>query len=177
MNKKELEVLVRRHQVEIYRYIRYLGADAAEAEDIAQETFIAAYRSNTFPDDENARREAGWLRGTARNLLYQMFKQNTRNREVIEKIGLQQKEQVWVNEFLRGDDGSEYVEALHQCVNNLPPKQTNALEMKYRRRMSRLDMATALLISTDGVKSLLRRIRASLKTCIQARLNLSEEGL
>jgi len=151
MDKLELEIIMERHQGEIYRYLRYLGADGDEAEDITQETFFAAYKSRTFPDDNNPKRIAGWLRGTARNLLYLLFRHKTRNREMIDNAILEQAEQLWTSQFLREGDGFEYVEALRQCVEGLPPKQRGAIDMRYEKKLSRVDMATAMRMTADGV--------------------------
>ena len=38
MQRTEVEILVRTRQAEVYRYLRYLAADSAAAEDLAQET-------------------------------------------------------------------------------------------------------------------------------------------
>ena len=40
----DLERLVREHQAELWRYLRYLGSDAARAEDLVQETFLRVWR-------------------------------------------------------------------------------------------------------------------------------------
>jgi hypothetical protein len=38
-----LELLIREHQAAVYRYVCYLGAQLARAEDYVQETFLRAY--------------------------------------------------------------------------------------------------------------------------------------
>ena len=48
----------------VFRYLRYMGAAADVAEDVAQETFLAAYRSGSVPV-EDAAVEGGRLRGVA----------------------------------------------------------------------------------------------------------------
>ena len=61
-----LETIVRTHQAMVYRYLRYMGAAADVAEDVAQETFLAAYRSGSAPIEDAATeggRCAAWLRG------------------------------------------------------------------------------------------------------------------
>ena len=49
-----LETIVRTHQAMVYRYLRYMGAAADVAEDVAQETFLAAYRSGSAPIEDAA---------------------------------------------------------------------------------------------------------------------------
>ena len=45
MTHDTLELIVRTHQAMVYRYLRYMGAAADVAEDVAQETFLAVFRS------------------------------------------------------------------------------------------------------------------------------------
>ena len=69
MSRDELEALVLAHQAELYRYVRYLGAgDPNAAEDLVQETFLAAFKSQNAPAASESARHAAWLRGIARNL-------------------------------------------------------------------------------------------------------------
>ena len=37
----DLAELVREHQADVWRYLRYLGADGHDADDLTQETFLA----------------------------------------------------------------------------------------------------------------------------------------
>ena len=43
MDGSVLEMLIREHQAAVYRYVCYLGAQLASAEDYVQETFLRAY--------------------------------------------------------------------------------------------------------------------------------------
>ena len=168
---------MKRHQGEIFRYLRYLGADPAGAEDIAQETFLAAYTSPTFPMDQNPGHEAGWLRGTARNLLYQTYRKKSRARELAGDLAaMEEADRLWTDHFLRDGDGDDYISALRKCVDTLPERQRAALDMRYDKNFSRNDMATTLRISAEGVKALMRRIRSALKNCIEIRIGLHEEA-
>ena len=58
--------LVQEHQAGVRAFIRALGVDEAWVDDVAQETFLIAYRKL---DHWDRTREAGpWLRGIARRL-------------------------------------------------------------------------------------------------------------
>lgn len=58
--------LVRRHQSSVRHFLRHLvGADAALADDLAQDTFLAAYRS--LPRFRGAATFSTWLLGIAHN--------------------------------------------------------------------------------------------------------------
>ena len=54
MDRDELESWILAHQAEIYRYVRYLGAEnSAVAEDLVQDTFLTAFKSESAPDSNN----------------------------------------------------------------------------------------------------------------------------
>ena len=174
MDRSRLEFLMRVHQAEIYRYLRYLGAARETAEDMVQETFLSAYTSDRAPDAEqdDARRWAGWLRGVARNLFLMHCRRDRASPVTADPAVLEDAEAAWDRRFLRGGDGFDYMEALRRCLEKLGEKQRSALDLRYARRASRQEMARALSMTEDGVKSLLRRLRGILAACVRSRLEL-----
>lgn len=59
----------------IHRYILGMVRDAGEAEDLTQETFLRAYRSEATMRDPNAAR--GWLYRVATNVCLDQFRKRT----------------------------------------------------------------------------------------------------
>ncbi len=179
MSHETLELLIRTHQAMVFRYLRYMGAAADVAEDVAQETFLAAYKSATVPL-EDAQTEAGrcaaWLRGVARNQLLMYFRKARSNPissdPVILEQALEQADEVWHAELLRNGDGFDYHDALQNCMSHLQGTQKKLLDMFYGEEFSRAQIAEALNMSEDGVKSFLRRVRSALRKCVQQRLGL-----
>ena len=80
----------------------------------------------------------------------------------------------WTSEFLDHGDGFGYVEALRRCLDELEARQRRALDLRYAEKSSRAEMARVLEMTENGVKSLLRRIRAALARCVRRRLDLEE---
>jgi RNA polymerase sigma-70 factor (ECF subfamily) len=175
MTGDELETLVRMHQAEVYRYVRYLGAEsAAVAEDLVQETFLAAFRSSSPPSGADGRVQSAWLRGIARNL-FLGYCRHARNAKVrSDSDALDRAEVLWSSQFLRGGDGFDYVEALRSCMQKLADRQRHMLQLQYTEGKSRAEIASLLEMTEDGIKSALRRTRAALAECIKRRLGLSE---
>ena len=70
------------------------------------------------------------------------------------------------------DDGLDgYLSALRQCLDSaITPRVRRALEMQYAEEANRDTIATALDLSVEGVKTLVRRAKATLRDCIQRRL-------
>jgi RNA polymerase sigma-70 factor, ECF subfamily len=172
MNRDELETLVRTHQAEIYRYVRYLGAfDRALAEDLVQDAFLAAFGSPNPPPLDELRRQSAWLRGIARNLFLAHCRRERNSPVTADSTSLERAEGIWATEFLRDGDGFDYVEALRTCLGTLAEKQRQFLDLRYHQHKSRLEMAQLLKMSQDGIKTALHRIRTSLLDCIQRRLH------
>lgn len=172
IGRAELETLVRTHQAEIYRYVRYLGADQDAAEDLVQETFLVACRTAPAVLQSALPERAAWLRAVARNQFLYWCRRRRRGPFTAEAAVLERAERVWNDEFLRQGDGFDYVEALRACLKQLPEHSRGALELRYAQGKSRGEMAGLLKMSEDGIKTLLRRIRTVLGDCIRRRLGL-----
>lgn len=159
----DLEVLVRDHQADLWRYLRYLGAAADDADDLTQETFLAVART---PFELRSRGEtAAYLRTAARNQLLMLRRRQGREASTVE---LAAAEEVWAAATPEGDS-SAVMDALAACCETLAGRPREAIDRFYRRGESREELAAAFDVTIDGVKSLLRRTRATLRDCIERR--------
>src|SRR5207247_9629198 len=78
MDADGFDTLVAAHHREIYRYLLRATFRASEADDLAQETFLRAYRAHrTLPPDANA---LAWLFAIATNVAKNHFPAETRRR-------------------------------------------------------------------------------------------------
>ena len=172
MRRETLEMLLRAHQAEIYRYVRYLGAADDLAQDLVQETFLTTFRDSPPPVIDDVRRRGAWLRGIARNLLLRHWERAKRSPVNVDGSMLEQAERVWVSTFPGGDDGSAYLQALRECLKDVSARNRKILDLRYAAKRSRGEIATVLSMSVDGIKSALQRIRARLSKCVHARMKL-----
>lgn len=165
----DLASLVREHQADVWRYLRFLGAAAEDADDLTQETFLAVARS---PLELRSRREtAAYLRTAARNQLLMLRRKQGRQ---ICTVELTAAEEVWAEATASGGF-DEFLDALSACCETLAGRAREALDRFYRDGESREEIASAFEISIDGVKTLLRRTRASLRDCVERRLRIPRE--
>jgi RNA polymerase sigma-70 factor (ECF subfamily) len=162
---KDLGELVRVHQGGLWRYLRFLGAGEALADDLTQETFLAVWRR---PFDQRAdEATAAYLRTVARNLFLAAIRKARREPPVAD---LDAAEAVW--ERLAGDDGgAAHLDALRECVEGLEGNARQAIDLFYRHGRSRVEVGESLAMTEDGVKSLLRRTRDGLRKCVEGKLN------
>ena len=160
----DLARLVADHQATVWRYVRYLGADAAEADDLVQETFLAVFRSNFIHECDA--KTACYLRTTARNQLLVLRRRQQREPNTAE---WEAAEAVWAGTI--GDGPPDpYLEALGQCLEHVEGRARKAIELQYTHRESRETIATTLDMKPEGVKTLLRRTRDTLRDCIERKL-------
>jgi RNA polymerase sigma-70 factor, ECF subfamily len=165
--KFDLASLVREHQGDVWRYLRYLGAAADDADDLAQETFLAVARS---PLVLRSRGEtAAYLRTAARNQLLILRRKQGRQAGTVE---LAAAEEVWAAKHPDGDCGA-LLDALTKCCETLTGPGRKAVNKFYREGLSREHVAEAMGMTVDGVKTLLRRTRDALRQCIERRTRRS----
>lgn len=156
----DIAELVSAHQVGLWRYLRFLGCESGEAEDVAQETFLVVLRQPF--QNQGAAAAAGYLRTVARNLL---IKRRARDGREVTNSDFEQYEQYWSS--VAADGGDAYVGALRECLQKLDDAPRRAISLQYENKQSRAEIASALGYSEDGVKSLVKRARASLRACIE----------
>jgi RNA polymerase sigma-70 factor (ECF subfamily) len=161
----DLASLVQRHQAGVWRYVRFLGADRSEADDLTQETFLAVARGEFVERDE--RQTAGYLRVVARHQLLALRRRQ--NRE-ISTVELESADTVWA--AAAGPDGSlnGYLDALRDCMAQLEGRARLAIDLHYRVESGRDAIAAALEMKPDGVKTLLRRTRQVLRECVERKI-------
>jgi RNA polymerase sigma-70 factor (ECF subfamily) len=160
----EFTAMVREHQTELWRYLRYLGCEGGLADDLVQETFLAVWRKPF--DDRGAPATRAYLRTVARNL-FLMAVRRARVRPAFRE--LREADHAW-EEHAGDDGGAAYREALRRCLAGVKPRPRQALMLFYRDRRSRTDIADELRMTANGIKTLLRRTREALRDCIRRRL-------
>jgi RNA polymerase sigma-70 factor (ECF subfamily) len=171
MTTEQLEELIQTHQAELFRYLRFIGADYALAEDLVQEAFLRAFRAKAMPSLEDLQRRRAWLRRIAHNLFIDHCRRNSRSPVSFNSEQAEVAEAYWNREFYEHDEGFGCMEALEQCLQTLTTKQRDLVDNFYVARRSRDEIAVSLGISSDGVKMALRRTRQALGACIQQRLS------
>lgn len=153
--------LLRTHQAAVWRYLRYLGADEALADDLTQETFLKLLEHP--PEVRSHIETSAWLRTVARNNYLMAL------RKVSKWVSVEEFEQldvVW-QQHEGNDEGESYKAALRDCLKTLADKARRAVELQFVAEQSRADIAGALGMDPEGAKSLLRRAKEQLRKCIE----------
>ena len=156
--------LIEEHQVGIWRYLRALGCDPSQADDLTQETFLAILQ-RPFQDYGRASTVA-YLRTVARN---QFISAHRRSGKVTAVENIEEFDRTWET-WAGVDNGEAMLESLEECLQLLTERARMALEMRFRERESRLNIAAALGISEHGAKNLMQRAKHQLRECIEGTL-------
>jgi RNA polymerase sigma-70 factor (ECF subfamily) len=140
----------------VYAYLLSRCSVASVAEELTQQTLVAAIRSAaTFDGRENA---IPWLIGIARHHLaghYRVLEREERRhqRMVVQEVRVRSESTEWAR-YQRRD-------ALSRALRNLPAMQRAVLVLRFFDRLSVRDIATEIGRSESATESLLGRARAA----------------
>jgi RNA polymerase sigma-70 factor, ECF subfamily len=164
MGDRTFEALMSDHHAEIYRYVLRVTGRRQDADDLAQETFLRAFRAHrTLPPDANSR---AWLFAIATNLTRNHFRSQKRRRLAYAAVGVASRE----TDEERPDTvtvSQEIGSAVDQVVSGLPLKQRLAF---LQRKVHGLDyeaIGRSLECSAETARAhvfqALRKVRRALE--------------
>lgn len=136
---------------------RMLG-DAAEAEDVAQETFLRIWRHASGWRRGHARFDT-WIHRVALNLCYDRLRRRRERTmdelpEVVDEAALP--------DAFAGDDER----CVERAMQRIAPRQREAIVLVYYQEMSNTEAASAMQVSVDALESLLARGRRALQAML-----------
>lgn len=170
INEKELLILAKNENLEafekiiflyekpIYNYIYRLTGRREDAEDLTQKTFIKLYKSlKTINLDKNFK---SWLYKIATNTAYDWFRKKKREVELL----ITEPEKYF--ETLEPEDTYYNIETgqeLENALNKLKPIYKSVLLLFYKESLQYQEIAEALNIPLNTVKTHLYRAKEALK--------------
>jgi RNA polymerase sigma-70 factor (ECF subfamily) len=156
--------LIVEHQTGIWRYLRALGCDPPLAEDLTQETFLAVLEKPF--SDYHPIATGAYLRRVARNLFISFRRRSDTAISVANVDAIDARWSRWAGE----SDGGELLETLKECLAALGERARESLDMRYRDKRSREEIAAALGVGVHGAKNLMQRARQTLRECIERKM-------
>ena len=163
MAEDPFETAVTAHHAEIHRYVARLTSRAAEAEDLAQETFLRAYRAwRALPPGANVR---AWLFAIATNVCRNHFrgeKRRSRAHATVRATGTALDPEGPENETLFNETRT----LIELSVARLPHKQRTAFILRKIHELDYDAIGRSLDCSAESARAhvfqALRKIRQSL---------------
>lgn len=166
---QQIEQAVRANHSSLRYFIRALGVNEAWVDDLAQETFVIAYRKwdeLTHPDNAPA-----WFRQIARNLVMnELSKTGRRQRLLDEKItGLLLDAEPALPAPGALQDFEIRREGLRQCLEHLPAHVRKIISARYYEDKNATDIGGEFSMNPAAVRKLLHLARKTLAECLAAK--------
>ena len=151
------ELLVRRYQSPLRNFLRRLiRHDPDRADDLAQETFLKAYRAlGTF---QGAARFSTWLYRIAYNTFLNDQRGNVEQAEFDEAYHSPETDVT-----SRTEDAAD----IDAALGRLPIRQRAVFDLHYRKGMTHQEVASALELPLGTIKSDLTRGRETLRQILE----------
>ncbi len=166
--------LVAEHQGWLRAYIRTLGVLAGSVDDVAQETFLVAYRR--YDDYDPARPFAAWLKGIAKLLAAnERRRQASRGRLVEPSLAAALAA---VDEDL-DEDLPVVTRHLNECLDRLPDhaRELLLLLLRYGQELDASALGARLGRDGNAVRQALFRVRELVRRCLETRLGGALPGV
>jgi len=165
---EQVQQLFLRHSGLVHGFIASLCGDLVLAEDILQEVFLViTAKADDYRPGSNF---LAWVRVIARLKTLEQLRTQRRARGTFAAATIDLLEAALPD----ADAWSRQREALHRCMQQLPPAQRRLAELAYRDGLSPAAIAERLTRTANVIHVLLSRLRATLRSCVLARLGLED---
>jgi RNA polymerase sigma factor (sigma-70 family) len=165
--------LVEKHQRLVFAVALSGACDVDQAEDVAQEAFVEAWRE--LPRLRDRARVGSWIAGIARNL-GRRWARHTARRRTREATAMHAPPAAAPTPLDSALDAEMHA-LLRSALATIPAAYREALVLYYVHGRSIADVATGLGIREDLVKQRLSRGRRALRASLEARLDGALEQL
>lgn len=164
-DRRALEELLSRHQGRVFRFGRKMCGDDEDAADVLQETLLAAAR--TLPEFRGASSVSTWLYTIARSFCIKRRRTSKFAPQHINSLDADGERAAEVPDPARSPEesaaGKELQDALDGAIAALEPGYREVLVLRDVEGLSANEVAEALGLSVDAVKSRLHRARVTVR--------------
>lgn len=165
--QREVQKLFVANVSAIRGFILTLLSDRDEADDILHEVYLVVMKKSD--DFKLGTKFLSWVFTISRfTIMDQVKRRSTRRmvplgQDVIELLAEAAPDQAY---------STEYIKALHQCVDALSPAAKRVIKLRYNEGMKPARIAEDLDLSPATVYVSLSKARSLLKNCVNKRLKL-----
>ena len=159
----EFEAILHETQSVIRAYIAGMGVRLDTVDDLAQEVYLEFHKGrDRRPKDVEPVR---WLKGIARNLCMNHFRESKRRSE-------QHQEAIatLLERLPCPFENVDSPESLDGCLEALPGRSRQLVALRYGEGMESGRIGEKVGMSAEAVRVTLLRIRAVLRDCLEGRL-------
>ena len=165
------EQLVRGYEARIRSFLNIRMRDRHEAEDLAQETFIIAYRKLDSYDPEAS--FGGWLRAIAANLFRNYYRKH-RPQTLEEEESLGHMIDHRIQEDYEQHRDEELIDHMQDCVSRLKDDAANLIRWRYQDEKSIAEICEKVSKKHSAITMKLTRLRQQIKDCIKEKQDTTD---
>ncbi len=164
--------LLMRHRHSLFGYILACVRNTSDAEDILQNVSVVVVESiGKLTSEEGF---LPWAREIARRCILSYRRQS--NREQVIDPELVQRLAETADRLERSEPASRHQLALQMCLEKLSPENRQLIALRYNGSIRDLSqLAERFGRSVQGIYALIKRIKASLRECVERRLAAEAE--
>lgn len=155
------ETLILQNQEAVFRLAYLILGDPADADDIAQETFLRAYRA--LPGFDLARALRPWLLSITANLARNRLRSVGRYLAALQRAWLADPQPQRPAPVIESDDSAR----LWQAVRHLSASDQEVIYLRFFSALSEAETAQALQVAPGTVKSRTHRALERLRVVIE----------
>ena len=155
---ESFESLVGRYQQAIYNICYYKSRNCFDAEDLAQDVFLAAFKS--LPKLKDIRKFRSWLFGITYNRCHKWFQREkikiVKFKEISQRLSQQQR----MDRLKSGQPGTRFQgdePEIAEFLHKLPTDVKNILKLKYLEGMSYDEISEKTGVKSHRIDYLIRK--------------------
>jgi RNA polymerase sigma-70 factor (ECF subfamily) len=169
-SEEAFEELVRRYQRPVFALIVRIVRDPSRAEELAQDTFVKAFRRlETF---DGHRKFSSWVLAIAHNTAIDEIRRSGGEASPLEEMGDDVRES---RHFTDARDGparmaerAELAQAIERAIGRLRPEYRELASLRYESDLGYEEIAEITALPVGTVKSYLHRARKELAESLSA---------
>lgn len=178
MEKNKRDILsewVELYGDDLYRWTYYKVSNQEAAEDLVQDTFLAAFNGyDQFQGNSNPKT---WLFSILKRKIIDYYRSQASNKIVLDADNQHEnrffnEKDEWINqEAVFGEeqhllDNHQFNLALEKCIAHLPKNWSYAIRMKFLSDKSSQEICQELGVSSSNYWQILHRAKLQLKDCL-----------
>ncbi len=152
---------------DLFRYGTKISADVELVKDAIQEIFLDLFLSRENHREQPASLQFYLILALKRNLIRKLKKNRKNEHRNILESDFFEAQYSFEEELIREESDHEVQKKVSEAIGQLPPKQKEAIYLRYNQELEYDQIATLLDISIESVRKQVYRAIKSIRDCLE----------